>query len=80
MAKFFKTNIKWFTPYKKDTSHKMERKEVISILGQSHLGHVFTDGPKELGDLRYCINNASLRFTPLEDMEKEGYAAYMELI
>ena len=65
---------------KKDTTHGMERTEVKSRLGESHLGHVFTDGPKELGGLRYCMNSASLRFIPLEDMEKEGYAVYMDYI
>lgn len=55
---------------KKDTTHGMERTEVKSRLGESHLGHVFTDGSKELGGLRYCMNSASLRFIPLEVMEK----------
>ncbi len=59
--------------YKKDTSFGMERVEVRSRVGDSHLGHVFPDGPRELGGLRYCINSASLRFIPYEDMEKEGY-------
>lgn len=60
--------------YYRDQSHNMERIEVRSRIGNAHLGHVFEDGPKELGGLRYCINGASLRFIPLTDMEKEGYA------
>ena len=51
----------------------MERIEVRSRSGNAHLGHVFTDGPKDQGGLRYCINSASLRFIPKEEMEQEGY-------
>ncbi|GIZ15652.1 peptide-methionine (R)-S-oxide reductase [Capnocytophaga catalasegens] len=65
---------------KTDTSHGMQRIEVRSKTGNSHLGHVFDDGPKELGGLRYCINSASLRFIPKEEMEKEGYADYISLV
>lgn len=63
-----------------DFSHGMSRVEVRSTHGDSHLGHVFDDGPRALGGLRYCINSASLRFIPLEDMESEGYGAYITMI
>lgn len=63
-----------------DHTHGMERIEVRSKLGDAHLGHVFPDGPKEDGGLRYCINSASLRFIPKEDMEQEGYGAYLSLL
>ena len=66
--------------YKSDTSHNMDRTEVRSRVGDSHLGHVFEDGPKELGGLRYCINSAALRFIPLEDMDKEGYGEFKYLV
>lgn len=59
--------------YYQDQSHGMERIEVRSRSGNAHLGHVFTDGPKDQGSLRYCINSASLRFIPKEEMEQEGY-------
>jgi peptide-methionine (R)-S-oxide reductase len=63
-----------------DTSHGMSRTEVRSSHGNSHLGHVFTDGPKDQGGLRYCINSASLRFVAKDDMTSEGYEAYIDQI
>ena len=59
--------------YYQDLSHGMERIEVRSRSGNAHLGHVFTDGPRELGGLRYCINSASLRFIAKDEMEESGY-------
>lgn len=64
----------------RDTSHGMIRTEVRSNHGDSHLGHVFPDGPADRGGLRYCINSASLRFIPRADMEAEGYGDYLEQV
>ncbi|WP_136439486.1 peptide-methionine (R)-S-oxide reductase MsrB [Pacificoceanicola onchidii] len=64
----------------RDTTHGMIRTEVRSAHGDSHLGHVFPDGPMDQGGLRYCINSASLRFIPREEMEAEGYGQYVDQV
>ncbi|MCR4666890.1 MAG: peptide-methionine (S)-S-oxide reductase MsrA [Desulfovibrio sp.] len=66
--------------HKQDTSHGMERTEVRSRIGNSHLGHVFDDGLKAKGGMRYCINSGSLRFIPLEKMEEEGYSEFIQYV
>ena len=63
----------------RDVSLGMVRTEVRSTHGDSHLGHVFPDGPAEAGGLRYCINSASLRFIPVDDLDREGYGEYRKL-
>ncbi len=69
-----KDSIQYIT----DTSHNMVRVEVRSKDANSHLGHVFEDGPIDQGGLRYCINGASLRFIPLDKLEEEGYKEYIK--
>jgi peptide-methionine (R)-S-oxide reductase len=64
----------------RDTTYGMARTEVRSAHGDSHLGHVFPDGPKDRGGLRYCINSASLRFIHRDDMQAEGYGAYLNQV
>lgn len=76
---FSKPIEKEVTRYYKDNSHFVERIEVRSRVGDAHLGHVFPDGPTELGGLRYCINSASIRFIKKEDLEKEGYADLLSI-
>ena len=70
-----KENVKVDT----DTSYGMSRDEVKSTSSDAHLGHVFDDGPAEAGGMRYCMNSASLRFVPVEDLDKEGYGQYKAL-
>lgn len=64
----------------RDTTHGMVRTEVRSTSADSHLGHVFPDGPKDRGGLRYCINSASLRFIHRDDMQAEGYGEYIDQV
>ena len=65
---------------REDRSYNMLRTEVRSRAADSHLGHVFDDGPKDQGGLRYCINGASLRFVPLEQMDAQGYGAWKKAV
>ena len=66
--------------YKKDSSYGMNRVEVRSRAGEAHLGHVFEDGPRDRGGLRYCINGASLRFIPYDKMDEEGYGEFKKYV
>lgn len=66
--------------YKEDKSFNMTRTEVRSRVGNSHLGHVFTDGPKDKGGLRYCINSLSIRFIPKDEMEEKGYGYLLDVV
>lgn len=77
---FTKPINKSFVAYKRDKTLSMERTEVRSRNADSHLGHVFNDGPIKEGGLRYCINSASLKFIPLSEMEKEGYGEFADLV
>jgi peptide-methionine (R)-S-oxide reductase len=70
------TNVKEL----RDTTQGMVRTEVRSTFGDSHLGHIFPDGPADRGGLRYCINSASLRFVHRDDMEAEGYGDYLDQV
>lgn len=70
----FKEAVKYF----EDNAFHMHRIEVRSQIGESHLGHLFDDGPDELGGLRYCINSASIRFIPFDKLVEEGYAEYVD--
>lgn len=74
---FSKPISKEVLSYFEDDSYGMRRTEVKSSLGDSHLGHIFPDGPEESGGLRYCINSAALRFIPKEKLAKEGYAFFL---
>ena len=65
--------------YRRDTSHNMDRTEVRSPQANSHLGHVFTDGPQDKGGLRYCINSAALDFIPYDELDEKGYGEYKKL-
>jgi peptide-methionine (R)-S-oxide reductase len=77
---FSKPISRGFIKEKADFSHNMHRIEVRSKHADSHLGHVFTDGPIEEGGLRYCINSAALRFVPFDKMKEEGYEEYISLV
>ena len=77
---FTKPIVQAYVQELRDDTHGMVRIEVRSAHGDSHLGHVFTDGPTDRGGLRYCINSASLRFVHRDDMEAEGYGEYIDQV
>ena len=77
---FTKPIVPAFVDEFRDTTHGMIRIEVRSKHGDSHLGHVFPDGPRDRGGLRYCINSASLRFVPREQMQEQGYGEYLNQV
>ena len=77
---FTKPIAKEVVHYQTDNSFNMQRTEVLSRAGNAHLGHVFDDGPKDKGGLRYCINSASIKFIPLAEMEKAGYGYLIQSI
>lgn len=77
---FSKPIVPAFVTELHDASHGMVRIEVRSTHGDSHLGHVFPDGPRDRGGLRYCINSAALRFIPLAEMEAAGYGEYIDQV
>ena len=77
---FTKPIVKEHVTEHRDSSLGMVRTEVRSLHGDSHLGHVFPDGPRERGGLRYCINSASLRFIHRDDMVKEGYGDHLDQV
>ncbi len=77
---FTKPIVPDFVNELRDVSHGMVRTEVRSTHGDSHLGHVFNDGPREAGGLRYCINSAALRFIARDEMKAEGYGAYIDQV
>lgn len=77
---FSKPIVSEVVKYNEDQSFNMIRTEVRSRSGDSHLGHLFDDGPEELGGLRYCINSASLEFIPIEEMQKRGYGYLLKIL
>ena len=77
---FAKPIMKEAIKYREDTSFMMHRIEVRSQISNSHLGHVFDDGPESTGGMRYCINSAALRFVSFDDLEDEGYSDYIKYV